>query len=142
MKDELDFRDICKLVKSTEDYTISYDPDGTGLKYFGGGFEIVTKVNNKDYTWDFDMFPIYEDDYLDGWDVAKTYFESLIIETDDFYTYMHDVYDLNENNELYQELKSKMLKACNVIINQIEAISKEKDFDLDSYFRKDDYDEN
>lgn len=141
MNNELDFSDICKLVKSTEDFIITYDSDYSGCRFFAGGYEITTKINNTDYTWEFDMFPIYEDDYSDGWEVAKTYFKSLILDSDDFDVYMNDVYNLTKEDDVYRQFKDKMLKACNVIINQIEAISKENDFDLDSYFRKDDYDE-
>lgn len=143
MQPELDFRDICKLVKSTEDFIITYDPDNSGGRFYAGGYEITTKINNTDYTWEFDMFPIYEDDYSsNGWEVAKTYFKSLILETDDFDDYVNDVYDLSKEDEVYEQFKDKMLKACNVIINQFEAISEENNFDLDNYFRKDDSDEN
>lgn len=141
------FREICKLVKSTEDFTIMFDPDISGCRYYAGGFEITTQINNTDYTWEFDMFPIYEDDfYGDGWEVAKTYFKSLILETDDFDDDVMEDYNLSKEDDVYVQLKDKMLMACNVIINQIEAISEENDFDLDSYFSyeidDDDDDEN
>lgn len=133
---ELDFRDICKLVKSTEDFTIKYDPDNSGCRFYSGGYEITTKINNTDYAWEFDMFPIYDIDYSnDGWEVAKTYFKSMILEYDEFDDYVHDVYDLSKEDDVYIQFKDKMLKACDVITNQIEAISEEYNFDLDSYFR-------
>ena len=139
---KLDFRDICKLVRSTEDFIIKYDPDSSGCRFYSGGYDITTKINNTDYAWEFDMFPIYEDDfYGDGWEVAKSYFKSLILESDDFYEYVRDVYNLSKEDDVYIQFKDKMLMACNIIVNQIEAISEENNFDLDSYFRKDENDD-
>lgn len=129
----MDFKDICKLVKSNDsEFIINFDNDCSGTRYYAGGFEITTEVNGKNYTWDLDLFPLGED--CDDWDEAKNYFSDSILSFDDFYSNIHEKYKLTEEDEIYQELKTKMLRVCKIIVSQIESIAESNNIDLDEYF--------
>lgn len=127
-------------VKSTDDFQLEYIKDTIGNMYDGDGLSITIKVDGKEYSWDFALWP-FTDDY-DNWDEAKNYIKDLIYESTDFSEYMKTYYNLEETDTIYQTIKEQMIKAGQYLASQVESGATAINInDLNEYWMEDEDDE-
>lgn len=138
MDNEMNWFDICKLIKSNDEFTIKFNNDTSGSSYYYGGLEITINIKNEKYTWCYDMFPLFENNWK-TWDEAKEYFSLIITPYPDFSSYMNEYYNLSEDDELYQILKEKMLNANKYIVSQIENIAEHNNINLNKFIYDEEY---
>ena len=134
MSKEMNFFEVCKLVKSTEEFNIEFINDFSGTLFYSCGFEINYTVNDLDIRIPFDFFPLF-DGNADNWEEAKE------IMLDFVNTDLRECVDRDMDEAVYKLVKEKWIKCMNYIITQIESIAEAEHFDLDSAFIKEDDDE-
>ena len=137
---------LCKNVKSTDEYEIEFIEDGSGILFFKNGFKIKFNYKNRNYVIDYDLFPLFEVDYEhedDWWSWAK----SCILE-DEFE--IQNITDTDPSNphyykklteEEYNDLKDIWYNIMKHLVQQIEGNASRQNINLAKLFFNDDEEE-
>jgi len=139
MSKEMTFYDLCKLIKSTDEFNIEFNTDISGCLFYHGGFIINYNVNNKPLKMEWDMFPLFEEEGT--WEDAKEIFRSFIDSDFDTEFYQCQEKDIELDDETCKIAKEKMIRCINIIINQIEAIAEQEKINLDNFFKYEEEDD-
>ena len=130
----MSFGELCKLVKSTEEFIVSYDSDQSGVKFYGGGLTITVKINNRDFSLDWDLFPLFEGNYTDWETVKNELILCWVTDFSDFDCKMYEKYN-DIDKDTYNQVKDLMIKFFKYLANSIESISESQNIDLDQFFK-------
>lgn len=146
----MNFFDVCKLVKSTEEFNIEFIADNSGNQFYYSGFIITYKVNDLEIEIPYDLFCLF-DGNANNWEEAKEImlnFENINIVLNEM---IHNCngWNIEIDEDTSKQNKEKWIKCMNYIVTQIESIAEANQFDLDSVFIEeededdyDDYDDN
>ena len=136
----LEFKDLCRLIKSTDDFTFEVVVDNT--QYFGIGIETTVnniEVNGKHFTYCCDLFPLFDGDYCD-WSEGKEFFTNDFIQAADLDIELKE-FGVSKDSDLYNQLKEAIISSNKYIASQITAIANDNDINLDDYFKDEDEEE-
>ena len=117
----MNFFDVCKLVKSTEEFSIEFVADNSGNQFYCGGFIITYKVNDLEIEIPYDLFCLF-DGNANNWEEAKEImlnFENINIVLNEM---IHNCngWDIEIDEDTSEQNKEKWIKCMNYIVTQIE----------------------
>ncbi len=130
------FVKLCEGVKSTENYTIEYVKDGTGIRFFDNGYYVTITYKNKSYLFAYDLFTIFDaidvTNNKNWWSDAK----DIIIDYADYVS--DEIENYNENvdcsEEELKEIEEIVRDCFKYITQQIESAASHEDIDLNTLF--------
>ena len=134
---KMTFTDICKSIKSTDDFTFEVVIDNT--QYFYIGIETTVnniEVNGKHFTYCCDLFPLFDGDYHD-WSEGKEFFINDFIQASDLDVELNE-FGVSRDSILYNQLKEAIIRSNKYIASQITTIAEDNDINLDDYFEDED----
>lgn len=139
----MNFFDVCKLVKSTEEFSIEFVADNSGNQFYCGGFIINYKVNDLEIEIPYDLFILF-DGNANNWEEVKEImlnFENISNDISNEIIHNCIGWDIEIDEDTSRQNKEKWIKCMNYIVTQIESIAEAEHFNLDSAFmEEDDYD--